>query len=271
MSNPAVSIVMPSYNAAGFILPSIASVIAQSYSDWELLIVDDASHDDTVACVNAHYGTEPRVRIITLPTNQGAAVARNTAIDAARGRYIAFLDCDDQWLPHKLEYQLQFMAREGCAFSFTAYEKVKGNNEVVSAVGVPARTTYHSMLKTSVVGCSTAMYDTQHFGKVLMPLVRMRQDFGLWLALLKRVPHGCGIQEVLVRYNVRSDSISSNKRRAALYTWRVYRQVEKLPLPTALWCFGNYAFRGFLRHRYPRVAQALGFMHLPHNYRSSPR
>ncbi len=260
MNEPSISIVMPSYNAARFILPSIASVVAQTCEDWELLIVDDASKDDTVKQVRTHYAHEPRIKIIAQSQNQGAAVARNTAIEAARGRYIAFLDCDDQWLPEKLEVQVRFMEREQCAFSFTAYEKVRETGETVAVVGVPQRTTYRSLLKTSVVGCSTAMYDTHYFGKVFMPLVRMRQDFGLWLALLKKVPHGCGIQQVLVRYNVRADSISSSKRRAALYTWRVYRQVEKLPLPVALWFFGNYALRGVLRHRYPQLAKKLGIM-----------
>lgn len=260
MSNPTVSVVMPSYNAARFILPSVASVVAQTFEDWELLIVDDASHDDTVELVRAHYQYDSRVRLIVLAKNQGAAVARNTAIEAARGRYIAFLDCDDQWLPEKLEVQLQFMEQTGSPFTFTAYEKVRENGELVAVVGVPLRTTYHAMLKTSVVGCSTAVYDTQYFGKVLMPLIRMRQDFGLWLALLKQTPYGLGIPQVLVRYNVRADSISSNKRKAALYTWRVYRQVERLPLPVAFWFFANYAFRGFVRHRYPSLAKKLGVM-----------
>ncbi|MFF7107639.1 glycosyltransferase family 2 protein [Pseudomonas sichuanensis] len=260
MSEPTVSIIMPSYNAARFILPTIASVVAQTFADWEMLIVDDASRDDTVATVRAHYQHEPRVRLIALEQNQGAAVARNTAIEAARGRFIAFLDCDDQWLPEKLEVQLRFMEQQLCPFSFTAYEKIRENGERVAVVGVPQRTTYRSMLKTSVVGCSTAMYDTRFFGKVFMPLVRMRQDFGLWLALLKKAPYGCGIQQVLVRYNVRADSISSNKRKAALFTWRVYRQVERLPLPVALWFFGNYACRGFVRHRYPALAKKLGIM-----------
>lgn len=260
MNEPTVSIVMPSYNAARFILPSIASVVAQTFTDWELLIVDDASRDDTVEQILAHCQHESRVRLIVLAQNQGAAVARNTAIEAARGRYIAFLDCDDQWLPEKLEVQLRFMGQTGSPFTFTAYEKVRETGEQVAVVGVPQRTTYHSMLKTSVVGCSTAMYDSHYFGKVLMPLVRMRQDFGLWLALLKKTSHGSGIQQVLVRYNVRADSISSNKRNAALYTWRVYRQVERLPLLVAFWFFANYAFRGFLRHRFPAWAKKLGIM-----------
>lgn len=263
MSRPIVSIVMPSFNASSFILPSIESVVSQTFTHWELIIVDDASRDGTVDCIAAEYSHDPRIKVFELPTNQGAAVARNTAIEAACGRFIAFLDCDDQWLPHKLERQLDFMLSGDYAFSFTAYEKINQKKEVVASVGVPLRTSYRSMLRTSVVGCSTAMYDTQYFGKVFMPLVRMRQDFGLWLALLKLVPYGYGIQDVLVRYNVRSESISSNKRKAALYTWRVYREVENLPLPIAVWYFGHYAFRGFLRHRYPRLAQRLGLLQQP--------
>jgi glycosyltransferase involved in cell wall biosynthesis len=260
VNKPIVSIIMPSFNASQFIGASIDSLLAQTYRSWELIVVDDASYDDTVASVRQSYAHEPRVRIIAQAENQGAAVARNAGIEQARGRYLAFLDCDDQWLPEKLEVQIGFMEREQCAFSFTAYEKIDDAGSVLSVVGVPQRTTYSSMLKTSVVGCSTAMYDTQILGKVFMPLVRMRQDFGLWLSILKQVPYGCGIQQVLVRYSVRPDSISSNKRRAALYTWRVYRQVEKLSLPVSIWFFSNYAVRGFLRHRYPSLARMLKLM-----------
>ena len=260
MSNPAVSIVMPSYNAARFILSSIQSVVAQTFKDWELLVVDDASTDETVELVRREYASDTRVKVIALVKNSGAAVARNTAIAAAEGRFIAFLDCDDLWLPEKLSVQLAWMHDHDCAFSFTAYERILPSGEVLGKVGVPARTTYAKMLKTSVIGCSTAMYDTRFFGKVYMPLIRMRQDFGLWLALLRRVDHADGISQVLARYKLRPGSVSSNKRNAARYTWRVYREVEKLPMHKAMWCFANYAGRGYLRFYFPGFAKRLGFM-----------
>lgn len=260
MSSPVVSIVMPSFNAARFILPSIESVVAQTHTDWELLVVDDASSDETATLVREKYATDDRVKVIALTENQGAAVARNTAIGLAKGRFIAFLDCDDLWLPEKLEVQLSWMLERRCYFSFTAYERILPTGEIVGKVGVPERTTYARMLKTSVIGCSTVIYDTDYFGKVYMPIIRMRQDFGLWLALLRRVEHAEGIGRVLTRYKLRPGSVSSNKRNAARYTWRVYREVEKLPLHRAVWFFANYAGRGYLRFYFPELARRLGFM-----------
>lgn len=262
MSNdPQVSIVMPAYNAADFIAESINSVVMQTFSSWELIIVDDASADSTVSVVSAVAAHEPRIQLIALSTNSGAAVARNTAINAARGRYICFLDCDDLWFPEKLAVQLQWMSAQRAAFTYTSYERIDPEGRVVGVVGVPERVTYAELLKTSVVGCSTAMYDTAHFGKVMMPIIRMRQDFALWLLLLKHVESGSGIRQVLVQYRLRGESISSNKRKAALYTWRVYRQVEKLSLPRAIWYFSNYAIRGVLRHHFTGFAKKIGIMH----------
>lgn len=260
MKGPVVSIITPSHNAANFISATIDSVLAQRFQGWELIVVDDASTDGTVELVRKKYSSDSRIKLIALAENQGAAVARNTAIEAAEGRFIAFLDCDDLWLPEKLEVQMAWMLEHNCPFSFTAYERILPSGEIVGRVGVPDQTTYSKMLKTSVIGCSTAMYDTHYFGKVHMPLIRMRQDFGLWLALLRRVDHADGIGEVLVRYKLRPGSVSSNKRNAARYTWRVYREVERLPLHKAIWYFANYAGRGYLRFYFPELARRLGFM-----------
>lgn len=260
MRGPEVSIITPAYNAAKFIIGTIDSVVSQSFQDWELLIVDDASTDGTADLVREKYAADTRVKVIALAENSGAAVARNTAIEAAQGRFIAFIDSDDLWLPEKLELQVAWMIERNCSFSFTAYERILPSGEMVGKVGVPKKTTYAQMLKTSVIGCSTAMYDTRHFGKVYMPLIRMRQDFGLWLSLLRRVDHAEGIGRVLVRYKLRPGSVSSNKRNAARYTWRVYREVEKLPLHQAIWFFANYAGRGYFRYYFPGMARRLGFM-----------
>lgn len=257
---PEVSVIMPAHNAEQFICESIDSVIAQTFTDWELIVVDDASGDRTVELLQQRYGTDSRVSVVVLEENGGAAVARNTAIQHAKGRFIAFLDCDDLWLPDKLSVQLDYMKRHQVPFTFTGYEKVTPGGELIGVVGVPESTSYTRMLKTSVVGCSTAMYDTSYFGKVYMPAIRMRQDFGLWLALLKRVDRAAGIQSVLVRYRVRPGSISSNKRNAAVFTWRIYREVEKLPLVRAWWFFANYAVRGYLRHRFPSLARRIGVL-----------
>lgn len=257
---PIVSIVMPAYNAAAYIRESIDSVVAQSFTAWELIVVDDASSDGTADFVESAYRNEPRVRIVCLSENLGAAAARNRAITLARGRFIAFLDCDDLWLPEKLSTQIEYMLRHRVALSYTSYERVTLSGQSIGVVRAPAYTSYSQMLMTSVIGCSTAVYDTAVFGKVLMPMIRMRQDYGLWLHLLKQCGSATGLREVLVRYRVRKESISANKRRAAMFTWKVYRDVEKLPLVRCCWYFANYAVRGVLRHRFPNVARRIGVM-----------
>ncbi|WP_018994118.1 glycosyltransferase [Thioalkalivibrio sp. ALgr1] len=257
---PVVSVVTPVHNGATFIGETIASVQSQTWGDWELLVVDDASEDDSAEIVEAFASDDDRIRVFRLERKGGAAVARNTAIEAARGRYITFLDSDDAWLPEKLECQLLLMG-EGAVFSFTAMERFDEQGNRLSAAGVPERVTYGDLLKTNYIGCSTAMYDTQYFGKVAMPLIARRQDYGLWLRLLKRVEFAHGLNEPLVRYTVRSGSVSSNKLTTSTYTWRVYREFEKLSLARSAWCFAHQTGRAMVRNRLPGLARKLGWLH----------
>lgn len=255
-----VSIITPLHNADRYISEAIESVIAQTYQNWELIVVDDASDDGSVPIVESYAQKDSRIELIKLSQNSGAAVARNTAIGQARGRYIAFLDSDDTWIKDKLERQLAFMRATGCPFSFSAYERMDEQGHAKGVVGVPETVSYRQMLKTSVIGCLTAIYDTAHFGKVYMPLIRKRQDYGLWLRLLKQIDYACGIQHPLARYRVRQGGISSNKLNTSLYTWQVYRQLEKLPLWSCCYYFTHYAVRGALRSKLPVVAKRLGIM-----------
>lgn len=258
--NETVSVIMPAYNSEPFVAASIESVLAQTYSDLELLIVDDVSSDKTASVVESYMRKDPRIRFFRQPQNAGAAEARNRAIGEARGRYIAFLDSDDLWLPEKLHRQIGAMRTEKWPFTYTAYTRIDEQGQPLGEVGVPSTVTYAELLKTCIIGCLTAVYDTEAFGKVLMPSIRKRQDFGLWLRLLKMTPRAYGIREPLALYRVRSDSISSNKKSAALYTWRLYREVERLSLFWSLWFFSHYAVRGVLRHKFPAVARALGVL-----------
>lgn len=258
---PVVSIVTPVHNGAAFIRETIASVQAQTMGDWELLVVDDASEDGSAMIIDELAAQDSRIRVFRLESNGGAAVARNTAIEAARGRFIAFLDGDDLWLPHKLDRQLAFMRDNDAAFSYAAYERVDENGRYLSPVGVPARLRYRDLLKTCYVGCLTAMYDTKVFGKRYMPLIRRRQDYALWLELLREGGTGLGLNEVLGVYRVRSDSVSSNKASTSLYTWRMYREVEGLSLARSAWCFVHQTGRAVVRHRLPGLALRLGWLH----------
>lgn len=258
---PLVSIVTPVHNGAAFIRETIASVQAQTRSDWELLVVDDASEDGSAEIVERLVAEDSRIRLFRLERNGGAAVARNAAIEAARGRYIAFLDGDDLWLPHKLDRQLAFMQSHSAAFSYGAYERVDEAGRSLSPVGVPTQLRYRDLLKTCYVGCLTAMYDTNVFGKRYMPLIRRRQDYALWLELLRDGETALGLNEVLGVYRVRSGSISSNKASTSLYTWRMYREVEGLSLTHSAWCFAHQTGRAMVRHRLPGLARRLGWLH----------
>lgn len=255
-----VSIITPVFNAVDFIHESIGSVIEQSFLDWELVLVDDCSSDNSVEIIQKFVTQDSRIKMLRLGENSGAAVARNAAIAAAKGRYIAFLDSDDVWMPHKLKTQLEFMKETGCPFSYSAYDKINEFGETVGSVGVPEKISYTDLLKTNVIGCLTVIYDTAHFGKVEMPLIRKRQDFGLWLRLLKQTEFACGIQTTLAMYREHSGSISANKIDAAKYTWRLYRDVEGLPLIKSMYYFANYAVRGVLRSKVPGLAKRLGVL-----------
>ncbi len=255
-----VSIITPSYNSSSLIPETIESVLAQSEINWEMIIVDDCSTDSSVEIIQSFAEYDSRIKLIQLTENSGAAVARNKGIKAAKGRYIAFLDSDDAWSPEKLEKQLAFMQANDYPFTFAAYDKVDEAGKVFDHIGVPHKVTYSDLLKSCSIGCLTAMYDTEFFGKVYMPLIRKRQDLGLWLKLLKKTKYAYGLNETLGFYKVRKDSISANKKSAALFTWRLYRDIEKISLPKASYYFSHYAVRGVLRTKFPRIARAFGVL-----------
>jgi len=259
-ATPLVSVVMPLHNAADRVEVGVRSVQGQSLADWELLVVDDASTDDSVVRVEALAAGDARVRVLRLERNGGPAVARNAGIREARGRYIAFLDSDDAWAPEKLARQVALM-EQGAVFSFTAMERFDEKGNRLAVAGVPERIGYEELLKTNYIGCSTAMYDAQVFGKVEMPLIDRRQDYGLWLRLLKRVKCAHGLNEPLVRYTVRAGSVSSNKLTTAGYTWRVYRELEGLSRVRSAYCLAHQTGRAAVRNQLPRVARRLGWLH----------
>lgn len=226
MGDPLVSVVMPVHNAERFLDESVSSVLAQTMTDLELLLVDDHSRDASAAKIGAWANRDPRVRALQ-STELGAAAARNTALDAARGRYVAFLDADDAWLPNKLERQLHFMQERDAYFSFTAYEKVdiagRGNGRVVRA---PLSRDYAGLLKGCVIGCSTVVIDTLCTGRVRMPPMKRSQDYALWLDLLKRFGPAHGLDEPLTRYREYAGSLSANKFGKLQAAWRIYRERE---------------------------------------------
>ncbi|TCB80456.1 glycosyltransferase family 2 protein [Acinetobacter sp. ANC 4173] len=248
-----VSIITPSYNSAKFIGKTIDSVISQTYKEWEMIIIDDCSIDSSVEAIKAYEAKDKRIKLIQLHENSGAAVARNTGIQLAQGRFIAFLDSDDCWLPEKLERQIEFMLINDYSFTYTSYFKVDEEGKVLGVMPIPNKINYSELLKTCVIGCLTVIYDTKKIGKQEFPLIRKRQDFALWLKILKKVSYAYGLQENLANYTIRSDSISANKFKAAQYNWHLYRYIEKLSLFASFYYFLHYAIRGIVRSKFPKI------------------
>jgi teichuronic acid biosynthesis glycosyltransferase TuaG len=250
LENILVSVITPSYNAEKFIEHTIRSVQNQTHQNWEMLIVDDCSSDATIDIITKIANEDPRVKLTRLETNSGAAVARNTAIEKATGKYIAFLDSDDYWKPEKLEKQLEFMEQNDYVFSYTNYEIVKEDGSPTDMeIKVPTSLTYHDLLKNTIIGCLAVMINIEKIGKYKMPNIRTRQDFALWLSILKDGYTAYGLKSSLSCYRKVEGSISSNKYKAAKKTWAVYRNIEKLSLPYSAWCFVNYAFNAVKKSR----------------------
>lgn len=242
-----VSIITPCYNCSKFIEETIHSIQNQTYSNWELLISDDGSTDNSVEIIERLQLTDARIKLFKLQ-NSGAAVARNHSIKMANGRYIAFLDSDDLWLPKKLEKQVAFMENGKYPLSFGGYQKIdeEGNQLANSTIFVKKIISYSDMLTSNKIGCLTAMYDVEILGKIYMPLIRKRQDYALWLKILKKTPFAYGIQESLGFYRIRKSSISSSKIEMLKWNWKMFRDIEKLSYIKSSYCvFMNVVHKVF--------------------------
>lgn len=243
MENTLVSIITPTYNCGAYIAETIDSVIAQTYTNWEMVIVDDCSTDDTAEIVRHYTENDKRVKYHKLPENSGAAVARTTAMRLAQGNYMAFLDSDDLWMPDKLEKQLDFMRKNGHAFSCTSYCQIdKDGNSLDRVVYAKKRVDYNRLLLDCPVGNSTVMYDVERMGKFEVPNIRKRNDDALWLRMLKTEKYIWGMSDVLMKYRVRPNSISINKFSLIKYHWYLYREIEHLNVSRSVfhvifWCF----------------------------------
>lgn len=241
--NDLVSIIMPSYNSQKTIAESIESVLEQTYENWELLITDDCSSDDTVEIIKIFCERDNRIKLFELENNSGAGAARNYSINEAKGRFIAFLDSDDCWSSEKLSKQLSFMQKEDSKFSFSWYQKVSNENRLGNIVTAPKKVRYSDILSSNSIGCLTAIYDVNYFGKVYMPLIRKRQDMALWLKLLEIIEFADCVQECLAYY--RTDSgMTTNKFSVAINQWRFYRDYLGLNLFVSARLFLTYSVSG---------------------------
>jgi teichuronic acid biosynthesis glycosyltransferase TuaG len=244
---PLVSIITPSWNVERLIGETIESVQAQTFGDWELLIADDCSTDQTPAVVSGYAAADPRIKLIRQPRNGGPALARQAAIDHATGRYLAFLDSDDLWLPNKLERQLAFAERQRAPLSYTGFRRIDEAGAVTGRlIQVPQSLTYEQLLRNTSIATLTAMVDRDLAGPVAMKN-EPYDDFCLWLSILKPGLVAHGLNEDLARYRVRGVSVSSRRFRSASWVWHIYRRVEKLPFPKAAWCFAHWSTRAWLK------------------------
>ncbi len=245
-----VSIVVPVHNAAGFIAQTIEMVCRQTYKDWELILVDDASTDGSAAVIEEVIKSrKKRIRLIKKEVNEGAAMARNTGIDATSGKYIAFLDADDIWKEDKLEKQVAFMESTGAEFSFTAYEFGDENaNPTGKVVHVPKELRFRKALSRTVIFTSTVMFDAESIdiGIIHMPQVPS-EDTATWWRILKSGYVAYGLDENLTIYRRPKKSLSSNKLEAIYRIWFLYRNIADLSIPESLFYFGGWAVRATLR------------------------
>ena len=239
--NNTVSIITPTFNSSQYIEETLASIENQTYEDWEAIIIDDNSADDTVKVVSKFIAGKKRFSLIKLNSNVGAASVRNKAINKASGRYIAFLDSDDVWEKTKLEKQVKFMQENDVNFCYTSYYVCDSALNPRYIRHAPTTVTYSDLLRRCRVGCLTVMLDREDLQPISMPEIRKRQDLGLWLKLL-RLPNTKvhGMDEPLASYRKHNKSLSSNKFRAIGYTWILYRKFENLNFPTACYFFIRY-------------------------------
>ena len=242
-SQPLISVIMPCYNMASYVSDSIKSVIAQTYPHWELLIVDDASMDETVNIIESFAQTDSRIKFAIKKQNSGISDTRNQCIQMAQGQFLAFLDADDIWHPEKLEKQLSFMLAKNVGFTYSTYDWIDEDGKVMNKfINTIGNLDYKTYLRNTIIGCSTVMVNKAITGDVFVPKFRTSEDTATWLDILRKGLMAYAIDESLVSYRIRRKSASSNKIRASIDLWKVYRQHEKLPFFKAIYYFSCYAF-----------------------------
>lgn len=248
-----VTIVTPTWNSEKYIEDTIRSVQAQTYQNWEMIIVDDCSTDRTVDIVRKISEKDMRVKILVQDVNGGAAKARNRSMQAGTGRFIAYLDADDIWKPEKLEKQVIFMKKKKCGFSCTSYEVIDDDgNSKNKYIHMLQEVDYIGFLTNNLLQTVGIMVDTSIVDKtyLVMPDIRRRQDAATWLQILKAGFKCYGLDEILAEYRRTENSLSSNKFKAIKGIWSLYREIEHLSFPFSCYCFVRYAFLAVWKRLY---------------------
>ena len=243
-----VSIITPAFNSAKYIEETIISVLNQTYSNWEMIIVDDKSSDNLVPIVEKYCKKDSRIKLISLSENSGSAtVPRNIALEEAKGRYIAFLDGDDIWLPAKLEEQIPLFSDDKTALVYSYYEKINEDgtkrDRIIKSKGV---LNYRQLLHGNIIGCLTCIYDTKKVGKVFFENIG-HEDYHTWLKILRMGYIAKSTETNLALYRVRKDSLSSNKFKVILWLWNIYYNKEKLGFFRSVFCLISNLTKAFYK------------------------
>lgn len=242
MNGPGVCVIMPAYNAGRFIEEAIRSVMGQTFRNWELLVIDDGSKDNTVETVQRLCREDPRITLLRNPQNMGVARTRNRGLQLCDGRYAALLDSDDVWHPEKLERQLRLAENTGAELIYSSYAIMDEQGEPARGdYLVPAKTDFSAILRENVVGCSTVLLSPEVAAKYRFETDYHHEDYVLWLQLLKDGYQAAGCTEVLTWWRYIENSRSFDKRKSAKSRWRIYREYLKLSSLQSAWAFCGYA------------------------------
>ena len=243
MESALVSVIIPTFNSAQFIAEAIQSVQKQTYANWEIIVIDDCSTDRTVAIISEFRANDNRIQLYQLSVNCGTGTARNLGLDKARGKYIAFLDSDDLWKSHKLEKQLEWMHAHQLPFTFSFYDCIdEVGNSMNREVQAPRTLTYNQLFFCNYVGNLTGIYEVDFFGKIPISSIRKRQDWMLWLTILKKIKTAKPVPESLASYRIRANSISTAKVNLLQYNYAVYRQFHGYNAIVAVLCMFGFLF-----------------------------
>lgn len=248
-----VSIITPVYNCAKYLSKTIESVQGQTYINWEMLLIDDCSPDNSAEIIETYAQKDKRIHYIKQPKNGGAALARNAGLSVAKGRYIAYLDADDIWLPNKLEHQIKFMTKNNVQFSCCDYEKIEADGTSLNKiVHMPRTITYNQLLSNTIIQTVGVIVDLNLVDRklLIMPNVRRGQDSATWLQMLRNGVEFVGQNEVLAQYRRVPQSLSANKFSAMKRTWYLYRGVEHLSVFKSIICLIGWAYHASLKRIY---------------------
>ncbi|WP_419725033.1 glycosyltransferase family 2 protein [Terrisporobacter petrolearius] len=253
MQNKLVSIITPVYNGEKYIEECIKSVLNQSYKNIEMIIIDDGSTDNSENIIKKYTQSFPFIKYIKCNENSGIWVARNIGIEKAKGRFISFLDADDIYKKNKIKNQINFMLKNNYSFTYTAYDLINENSTSLNKV-IKAKEyeDYDRLLKGNDIGCLTVMIDRLKINTPIRFENYHHEDFVLWLKILKNNVVAYGMDEILSSYRKSNSSVSHNKIKAALWTWNIYINVEKLPLHRAIYYFLKYTMNGFRKNSYKK-------------------